>query len=167
MATKQNILISACLLGHPVRYDGTDLLIENPLLKRWKKEGRLISICPEVAGGMPTPRAPAEIAGGDGNAVLSKEAQVINSNDENVSNAFIVGANKALQIAKENNCVAAILTERSPSCGSSLIYDGSFSGTRIQGAGVTSALLEQNGIKVFNQYNVEDLLAYIIKLPQI
>jgi uncharacterized protein YbbK (DUF523 family) len=159
--TKQNILISACLLGSPVRYNGTDLLLDHPLIKQWKKEGRLISICPEVAGGMPTPRAPAEIVGGDGNKVLSKEVQVINNNKEDATEAFIIGANKALQIAKENNCVVAILTERSPSCGSSQIYDGSFSGVRKQGIGVTTALLESNGIKVFNQYQLEELQEYI------
>jgi len=160
-STQQNILISACLLGSPVRYNGTDLLIEHPLLKQWKKEGRLISICPEVAGGMPTPRAPAEIVGEDGTSVLSGEAQVINNDKKNVSKTFVKGANKALQMAKENNCIAAILTERSPSCGSSQIYDGSFSGTRKSGMGVTTALLKQNGIRVFNQNQLEALQVYL------
>jgi len=159
--TKQNILISACLLGSPVRYNGTDLLIDHPLIKQWKKQNRLISICPEVAGGLPTPRAPAEIVQGDGAAVLSGESNVIDEEDVNVSDAFILGANKALKIAKENNCVAAVLTERSPSCGSSLIYDGSFSGSRKTGMGVTTALLEQNGIRVFNQFQLEELQLFI------
>jgi uncharacterized protein YbbK (DUF523 family) len=159
--TKQNILISACLLGNPVRYNGTDLLLDHPLLKQWEKEGRLISICPEVAGGLPTPRAPAEIVGGDGNTVLLKEAQVINSNKEDVTAAFTLGANKALQTAKDSNCVVAILTERSPSCGSTLIYDGSFSGVRKQGMGVTTALLEENKIRVFSQNYLEEIQVYL------
>ncbi len=157
----QNILISACLLGSPVRYNGTDLLIDHPLLKQWQEEGRLVSICPEVAGGMSTPRAPAEIRGGDGNTVLSKNSQVIDSNGDNVTDAFIKGANKALQIAKENNCIAAILTERSPSCGSSMIYDGSFSGVQKSGMGITTALLEKNGIRVFSQNQLEKLQTYL------
>ncbi len=158
---QQNILISACLLGSPVRYNGTDLLIDHPLLKQWEKEGRLISLCPEVAGGMPTPRAPAEITGGNGESVLLKNAHVIDSQGEDVTNQFILGANKALEFAQKNNCVAAILTERSPSCGSSIIYDGSFSGVRKTGMGVTTALLEQNGIRVFNQDQLDELKSYI------
>lgn len=158
---KQNILISACLLGNPVRYNGTDLLIDHPLLKQWEKEARLISICPEVAGGLSTPRAPAEIVMGDGESVLSKKAKVINANAENVSDEFIIGAHKALQLAKANYCTAAILTERSPSCGSSIIYDGSFAGKQKTGMGVTAALLEKNGIRVFNQHQLEELLSHL------
>ena len=160
-SNQQNILISACLLGSSVRYNGTDLLLDHPLLKQWKKEGRLISVCPEVAGGLPTPRAPAEIMGGDGLTVLSGKTKVINKNGEDVTKAFKEGANKALRIAKENNCIAAILTERSPSCGSSMIYDGSFSGVKKIGGGVTTMLLQNNGIQVFSQYQLKKLHAYI------
>ncbi len=161
-APKQNILISACLLGNPVRYNGTDLLLDHPLIKKWELEGRLISICPEVAGGLPTPRAPAEIVNGGGGSVLSKKSNVINKQGEDVSDAFILGAHEALTLAKENNCHAAILTERSPSCGSNIIYDGSFSNIKKKGVGVTSALLEQNGIKVFNQNQLEALKAHLL-----
>ena len=98
---QQNILISACLLGSPVRYNGTDLLIDHPLLKQWKKEGRLISLCPEVASGMPTPRAPAEINGKDGKSVLLGNSQVIDNMGKNVTEEFILGANKALEIAQK------------------------------------------------------------------
>jgi len=157
----QNILISACLLGNPVRYDGTDLLIDHPLLKQWQEEGRLISICPEIAGGLSTPRAPAEIVNGDGASVLLKQSQVINSKEEDVTEAFLLGANKALKMAKENHCKVAILTERSPSCGSSMIYDGGFSGILKTGMGVTTALLEQNEIRVFNQHQLEELQVYL------
>ncbi len=152
---KQNILISACLLGNPVRYNGTDLLIDHPLLKQWQKEGRLISICPEVAGGLPTPRAPAEIV----------NDSVIDNTGKDVTKGFALGASKTLQLAKENHCAVAILTERSPSCGSHIIYDGSFSGIRKEGAGVTAALLKQNGIRVFNQYQLEELQDYLEAHP--
>lgn len=159
---QQNILISACLLGSPVRYNGTDLLIDHPLLKQWGKENRLISICPEVAGGMPTPRAPAEISYKDGESVLLGKSHVINNMGENVTEEFILGANKALEVAQKNNCVAAILTERSPSCGSNIIYDGSFSGIRKSGAGVTTTLLQKSGIRVFNQNQLNELRDFLI-----
>lgn len=157
-----NILISACLLGNPVRYNGTDLLIEHPLLKQWQQQGKLISVCPEVAGGMSVPRAPAEIVGGDGNSVLERHARVIDINGGNVTDSFILGARKALQVTIKNHCVAAILTERSPSCGSSTIYNGSFSGVQKSGMGVTTALLERNGIHVFNQNQLEELHSYLM-----
>lgn len=151
------------MLGSPVRYNGTDLLIDHPLLKQWQQQNRLVSICPEIAGGLATPRAPAEIIQGDGDSVLLKQTTVVNSEDINVTQAFISGAEKALQIALDSSCIVAILTERSPSCGSSIIYDGSFSGVRKTGMGVTSALLHQNGIRVFNQHQIDDLGAFLSK----
>lgn len=160
---KQKILISACLTGEKVRYNGTDLLIEHPLLKQWHRNGRLVSVCPEVTGGMSTPRAPAEIINGNGETVLSQQTTVVNNIGEDVTQAFILGAQKTLQIAKENHCIAAILTERSPSCGSNMIYDGGFSGQRIKGMGVTTALLEQHNIRVFNQEQIEQLALYLRK----
>ena len=168
---KQKILISACLLGEKVRYDASDLLIENPLLKQWQQQGRLIPICPEVAGGMSTPRAPAEImaggGGGGGQTVLTHQTLVVDNTGKDVTQYFIRGAQKALALAKENHCVAAILTERSPSCGSHLIYDGSFSSKRIAGMGVTSALLRQNGISVFNQNQLEQLAQLLHRLKNV
>ncbi len=144
-----------------MRYDGSDLLLEHPLIKHWAKQAKLISICPEVAGGMSTPRSPAEINKGDGNSVLKQKARVMNIKNQDVTQFFVEGANKALELAQQNNCVAAILTERSPSCGSHQVYDGSFSGKKIKGKGVTSALLEQHGIKVFNQNQLEELADYL------
>jgi len=161
MTKQMTILISACLLGKPVRYNGTDLsLKDHPLIKKWDDSKLLIPLCPEVAGGMSVPRSPAEISLGNGYSVLSLKSKVISKDQCDVSKYFIAGAQKALALAKKNNCVAAILTERSPSCGSQQIYDGSFSNTRIAGMGVTTALLEKNGILVFNQYQLEDLERY-------
>ena len=160
---KQKILISACLTGEKVRYNGTDLLIEHPLLKQWHSNGRLVSVCPEVTGGMSTPRAPAEIINGNGETVLSRQTTVVNNIGEDVTQAFILGAQETLQIAKENHCIAAILTEHSPSCGSNMIYDGSFSDQRTKGMGVTTALLEQHNIRVFNQEQIEQLALYLKK----
>ena len=158
---KPNILISSCLLGNPVRYNGTDLLIDHPLMMQWKDEGRLIAVCPEVEGGMSVPRAPAEITQGDGKTVLGGKSRVIDAEGEDVTNAFIRGALKSLKTALDNNCVAAILTEHSPSCGSNMVYDGTFSKTKREGVGVTTSMLEQNHIPVFNQEQLEDLANYL------
>lgn len=156
-----NILVSACLLGNPVRYNGTDLLIEHPLIKKWQEQDRLITVCPEVEGGMSVPRAPAEITKGDGKTVLSGKARVIDNNGEDVTNSFIKGALKTLKVALDNDCVAAILTEHSPSCGSNMVYDGTFTKTKREGVGVTTSMLEQNHIPVFNQEQLEDLQHYL------
>ncbi len=158
---KPKILISACLLGNQVRYNGTGLLLEHPLIKKWQEENRLVAVCPEVAGGMTVPRAPAEIIGGNAEAVLLNRAMVMDNTGKNVSAEFIQGARQALALARENNCVAAILTERSPSCASHYIYDGNFTGKKISGMGITSFLLEQNDIKVFNQEQLEQLAVFL------
>ena len=155
------ILISACLLGSPVRYNATDLLLEHSLIKKWQAEDRLVPLCPEVAGGLPVPRRRAEINSGDGLSVLQGQSKVLDKSGEDVTEAFVNGAHHTLEIAQQHNCVAAILTERSPSCGSQQIYDGSFSGARKSGVGVTTALLEQNSIKVFNQYQLEQLESFL------
>jgi len=97
------ILISACLLGEPVRYDGRGLGIDDPTLLRWRKEGRLVSICPEVAGGLPVPRERAEILGGDGNAVLAGTARVVNRSGKDITASFIKGAESALETARSKN----------------------------------------------------------------
>ena len=161
VSSQPKILISACLLGNPVRYDGTDLFIDHPLIKKWLDQERLIAICPEVEGGMPVPRAPAEISKGDGKSVLGGKSRVMDSNGEDVTNAFIKGALKTLKMALDNDCVAAILTEHSPSCGSNRVYDGTFTKTKRDGVGVTTSMLEQNHIPVFNQEQLEDLQLYL------
>ncbi len=154
---QKNILISTCLLGNPVRYNGTGKRIQHPLITKWQSENRLIPVCPELAGGLSTPRAAAEIWQYDGNDVINGHARVINNEGKDVTDPFLLGAQKALAIAIEKHCAFAILTERSPSCGSHFIYDGSFTGNTVKGMGVTSALLEKNGIQVFNQHQLEEI----------
>ena len=156
-----NILISACLLGNPVRYNGTDLFLDHPLIKGWLDQDRLVAICPEVEGGLPVPRAPAEIVKGDGKSVLGGKSRVVDEEGEDVTNSFIKGALKTLKMALDNDCVAAILTEHSPSCGSNRVYDGTFTKTKRDGVGVTTSMLEQNHIPVFNQEQLEDLQNYL------
>ena len=151
--------MSACLLGQKVRYDGGDCLQNHSRLQAWLKRGDIITICPEMAGGLPTPRPPAEIqnrrAGFD---VLHKTAQVKTNTGLDVSESFIRGAEKALALAKEYRIRIAILKAKSPSCGSGVIYDGTFSKMLIPGDGVTSALLKQHHILVFDEYHIDDAL---------
>ncbi len=152
----KKILISACLLGDKVRYDGQSLFASSKIIQGWINEGRVISICPEVSSGMSIPRAPAEINGGDGYDVLSSKISVIEDNGNIVTENFIAGANNALVLCRKNKIDVAVLAEFSPSCGSSSIYSGDFSGKKVNGVGVTAALLVSNGIKVFSQYQLDE-----------
>ncbi len=161
---KPDILVSACLLGNKVRYDANDVPTESSLLDDWKNEGRLISFCPEVAGGLSVPRLPAEIIGTDGNAVLDGTAKVVDNQGNDVSRFFINGATKALEAAQSNNVKVAILKSKSPSCGSSFIYDGTFSSVQKVGQGVTTALFERNGIKVFSDLEIEKAAEFLKNL---
>ncbi len=149
-----NVLISACLLGKRVRYDENALTVTDKILNEWLSDGRVVSICPEVAADMCIPRPPAEISKGDGRDVLAGNATVIESTGIDVTDHFKSGAQIALSLCQKNNIKIAVLAESSPSCGSSTIYDGSFSGEKIVGFGVTAALLIKNGIQVFNQYEM-------------
>ncbi|MFI8480244.1 DUF523 domain-containing protein [Pseudomonas sp. NPDC078700] len=146
----QKILVSRCLLGHRVRYDGG---AHGPydLLARWQAEGRVIAICPEVAGGLPTPRPAAEIPTGQGSQVLDGLLQVVSIEGEDFTAQFVSGAEQALALVKQHGIRLALLKARSPSCGNIENYDGSFSGTKVAGEGVTAALLRRAGVAVFNE----------------
>ena len=156
--TPPKILISACLLGQPVRYDGRGKPLPHPAIERWRSEGRLVTICPEMAGGMPVPRPPADIErGASGLDVLEGRARVLEETGGDVTAQFIAGAQKALAFAKANGCTHALLIDGSPSCGSVAIYDGSFSGLKHPGNGVTAALLGKAGIAVFSPADIDRL----------
>lgn len=156
------VLLSSCLLGRPVRYDGSHKRVEDDILSRWLAEGRVLAVCPEVAGGMPTPRPAAEIIGmGGGAQVLAGAARVIDTAGKDVSVAFIEGARLALQQARDKAVHIAVLKEDSPSCGSGTIYDGAFAGNKIPGQGVTASLLESAGIRVFNEKQLAQADAYL------
>jgi len=146
----QKILVSRCLLGQPVRYDGG---AHGPfdLLQRWQAQGRVVALCPEVAGGLPTPRAPAEIAGGQGARVLDGQLAVLTVDGEDVTAAFVDGAEQALALVRRHGIRLALLKARSPSCGNRENYDGSFSGTKVAGEGVTAAALRRAGVQVFSE----------------
>lgn len=151
----EKVLISACLLGKRVRYDGNALSISEEIIDQWMASGRVISICPEVDAGMSIPRAPAEILEGDGYGVWMGTALVVEDTSIDVTGFFKKGAQRALALCRKYDIKVAVLTENSPSCGSSSIYDGSFTSKKIDGVGVTAALLKKNGIEVFNQHNIE------------
>jgi len=157
----ERILVSACLLGEPTRYDGGLVSCDHPQLKQWFQENRIISFCPEVEGGLPTPRPPAEIINGDGFLVLDAQSKVLDVEGDEVTEQYIFGARKALQIAQEHNVRIAILKGESPSCGNKFIYDGTFTLTLKPGKGVTAALLEREGICVFNEEEIEEAVKYL------
>lgn len=152
------LLVSACLLGDPVRYDGQAKTVKNPLLQQLIDADRVVGFCPEVEGGLPIPRPAAEIQGGSGNNVIAGTAQVSTQDGDEVTQYFLAGAEKALALCHRHEIRVAMLTELSPSCGSTQTYDGSFSRKRINGSGVTTALLRKNNIVVFNQYQLAEAI---------
>lgn len=162
----EKILISSCLLGNKVRYDGRGFSEIPATLRRWQQEQRLIPLCPEMAGGLGCPRPPAEIQGGQGVAVLNGDTQVLTIAGEDVSAAFIRGAEIALKTCQQQGIQLAVLKARSPSCGNQRNYDGSFSGTQVSGEGVTAALLRQHNIRVFNEEQLAEASAYLDQLEQ-
>lgn len=139
----KKILVSACLLGKNVKYNGGNN--HNDLVISLSKDYEIIPICPEVDGGLSCPRCPSEIIGN----------KVINKVGKDVTNEFVLGANKALKIAKENNPEFIVLKENSPSCGVNYIYDGTFTSNKIKGQGVTTKLLKENGFKIISENELE------------
>jgi uncharacterized protein YbbK (DUF523 family) len=145
------LLISSCLLGENVKYDGGNNALLCAQLQTLRAHAVLIPVCPEVLGGLPVPRIPAENRG----------ERVVNRDGEEVTAAFETGAEKALEAAAVHKAKAALLKERSPSCGVHEIYDGTFSKTTLPGSGTTSRILMKNGIRVFNENEIEECLEYL------
>ena len=150
----KKILISACLLGKRVRYDGNTLTVSDQKLIDWIHKDWVLPVCPEVDAGMLIPRVPAEISNGTGIEVLNGKAKVLTKSGSDVTEYFVKGAEIALALCRKHNIKVAVLSEFSPSCGSSSIYDGRFTKTKVDGAGVTAVLLQKHGIKVFNQFEL-------------
>lgn len=147
----KKILVSSCLLGEKVRYDGKNKPLTHEMLTTWQQQGRVIAICPEVSGGLPVPRTPAEIRATD--------RRVITRNGVDVTQEFILGAERALALCQKYDIQFALLKESSPSCGSRRIYDGTFSGEKVNGKGICSAHLIENGIRVFSEESIDKLVA--------
>ncbi len=139
-------LVSACLAGLKCRYDGG--ACPDPLVLSLLAAGRAVPVCPEQLGGLPTPRPPAEIKGGDGEGVLDGRARVVDREGRDVTDAFLRGARETLHLARAANASWCLFKERSPSCGQSAVFNGAFEGVTRPGRGVTTALLEKNGIRV-------------------
>jgi uncharacterized protein YbbK (DUF523 family) len=157
----EKVLVSACLLGAPVRYNGKDKKSDHAILQRWIAEGRVVSVCPEVLGGLGTPRPPAEI-------VQIGGLRLVRANDgRDVTAEFERGAADALDQALRHGARVAVLKEGSPSCGSGYVYDGTFTSTPVDGAeGVTTALLRARGIRVFSEHDFEAAAEYVESLER-
>ena len=153
------ILVSSCLLGNDVKYNGGNN--GHALLMKYRQY--LVAVCPECLGKLPIPRPPAELQGGDGVDVLAGRAKVCNKEGLDVTGNFLQGAELAMDMAGRNNVRVAILKANSPSCGNVQIYNGRFDGGKIPGSGVTAALMQKNGIKVYSEKDIdEDLLKRLI-----
>lgn len=146
------ILVSSCLLDLFSKYDGN--ANANPLLMSYMHLGKYIPVCPEQMGGLPTPRRPVELTGVSGADVLAGAGKAVTADGNDCSAEFIRGAEQLIKLARSFPVTAAILKERSPSCGSTLIYDGSFTHTVKQGEGVAAALLRQHGIPVYSEETI-------------
>ncbi len=144
----KNLLVSACLLGYACKYSGGSNALPAETLAKLREQYRLIPVCPEVAGGLPVPRTPAERQG----------RWVVTRDGRDVTAQYEKGALIALRLARLCGCEAALLKERSPSCGSGLIYDGSFTGRLVPGDGTAAELLREMGIPVFGETRAEELL---------
>ena len=139
---KPMLAVSACLLGVACRYDGTS----KPMIgvRNLEKDFRILPVCPEVLGGLPTPREPCEILGD----------RVIDRTGKDVTEVFLTGAEKTLALIRQNRCVAALLKERSPSCGTGRVHNGLFDGGLTDGNGIAADLLKRNGIPVFGESEI-------------
>ena len=158
------ILISSCLLGEDVRYDGDNSSITHKSSFTFKEkelfmdilcENEIYSFCPEVSGGLPIPRNPAEIVS------RTKPFIVQTAEEVDVTINFLIGAKNALDLCKEEGITLALLKSKSPSCGNKEIYDGTFSENTIEGQGLTAKLLIENGISIFNEKELFELNRFI------
>ncbi|MDO7485072.1 DUF523 domain-containing protein [Peribacillus frigoritolerans] len=150
------ILVSSCLAGLEVRYNGTHSL--NDGIMDLMREKKAIAVCPELLGGFSTPREPAEIVGGEGGDVLDGKAKIIEKSGRDVTELYIKGANLTLLKAQEVGATLVVLKENSPSCGSATIYNGEFKGEKKVGNGVTVALLRRHGFTVISEERLFDYL---------
>ncbi|OSM99421.1 purine-nucleoside phosphorylase [Lonsdalea populi] len=153
------ILISACLAGFSVRYNGSNKSTVRHYLDQWQQEQRLIVFCPELAAGFPTPRPSTEIIPTQSrNEVIASGARVVEETGSDVTEHYILGAWLALEMAQRHRCQFALLTDGSPSCGSQTVYSGHFNGETVAGNGVTAELLRSRGLEVFSDGEILSLI---------
>lgn len=146
-AAKTLCLVSACLCGVPCRYDAKPATV--PHLVELHRRGLALAVCPEIDGGLSAPRPPCELRGG----------RVVTHDGTDLTEQFQTGAAHVVKLALEHGISLAILKENSPSCGSTMIYDGKFSGQRIPGQGITAALLRGHGIRVVSEHTFQEALS--------
>lgn len=161
MTRLARVFVSGCLNGPPIRFNTTNVEVESQIWSRWAAEDRLVSLCPELAAGFGVPRPPAEIVDGDATAVLVGTARVREDTGVDVTDMFVRGAKLAVERAVAGGCVAAVLTDGSPTCGTTYIYDGTFEGGTTAGRGVAAQLLHERGIAVFSHEQLEDADRFI------
>lgn len=161
----RKILVSGCLNGRPIRFNETNVEVESAIWDRWTNEGRLVAFCPELAAGFPVPRPPAEIVGSVASVVLRGRGAVVEDDGTDVTGQFVAGAQLAVERAVASGCVAAVLTDGSPSCGTTYVYDGSFTGGTIPGMGVTAQLLSDRGLAVFAESQLEEADRFVRSHP--
>ncbi len=152
----KKILISACMYGQNVRYDGNhnNIMEQHPALARWHEEGRLVPICPEVVGGLPTPRPAAEMQS-------HYPILVTTCDGDDVTPEFLHGAELTLELAQQHDACCALMKARSPSCGNDQVYSGNFDGSLVPGSGAAAAELIRAGIPVFNENQLTQLVQFI------
>lgn len=148
------MIVSACLAGCKCRYDGGHQA--DPRILELVEKGLAIPVCPEQMGGLSTPRSPCEIPDGTGADVIQGKARVLTKDGRDVTEQFVQGAQETLRICHLAGATKAILKANSPSCGSGMIYDGTFSGRKKEGDGVTAALLRENGIQVLSEEEYDE-----------
>ena len=156
MKKKIKVLISACLLGDNVKYSGGNNLTPELVMLLEKYNVDIVKVCPECFAGLPIPRLPSEI----------KEGKVYSKDGRDITEEFLDGAEKTYEVAERKQADFVILKERSPSCGSTHIYDGSFSGNIIPGQGITAKRLTEEKIKVFSEENLEEIEKYLVELDK-
>lgn len=152
MAQDEMIIVSACLAGDCCRYDGGSNF--HPAVCEIVDRGGGVKVCPEVQGGLPVPRPPAEIIGGDGSAVIDGKARVINREGVDVTEQYLAGAYEVLSVAEKFHVKKAVLKARSPACGFGQIYDGSFSRRLAGGNGVAAAVLARAGVEILTEHDI-------------
>ncbi len=140
------LLISACILGQNTKYNGGNNY--NPLVEKLKDKYHLILCCPEVDGGLSIPRDPSEVLGN----------KVISNKGKDVTKEYTKGAKHALDLVKQYKITKALLKDGSPSCGKNYIYDGTFSHQKVSKMGITASLLNENGVTIYTEFDIEQLL---------
>jgi uncharacterized protein YbbK (DUF523 family) len=149
---KTKILISGCLFGENCRYDGKNSFLETSLFEQLNQRYTLIPFCPEVEGGLPTPRIPSEIQ------TQTSTLKLLNAQGEETTHYFVKGAQKALELIQKEEIRIAILKSKSPSCSIEKVYDGSFSKQLVEGRGVTGQLLFEHDIELYDEHSLKELL---------